>query len=145
MSGQPSTSRDPRRLRGMLQRAGELSSRHGVGSVFVGIAAPEGDLLAPDFIDFVESALRMEDVLFRIMRERAVLLLTDVDRAEAERVMGRLQDEFAGRFSRPEPFGATLGYFEVPAGAEPVTAKRVLPRLFGEPVEEEEEAYEEEL
>ena len=131
MPGQPSTSRDPRRLRGMLERAGELSGEHGVGSVFVGIAAPEGDLLAPEFIDFVESELRVEDLLFRIMRERAVLLLTDVDRAGAESVLERLRDDFASRFSRPEPFEARLGFYEVPAGTPHVTAKRVLPTLFG--------------
>lgn len=131
MSGQLLASRDPRRLRGMVERAAELSSEHGVGSVFVGIAAPEGDLLAPEFIDFVESALRVEDLLFRIMRERAVLLLTDVDREAAESVLGRLRDEFASRFSRPEPFEATLGFYEVPAGTSTVTAKRVLPTLFG--------------
>lgn len=137
MAGQPPTSRDPRRLRGMVERAAELSSEHGVSSVFVGIAAPEGDLLAPEFIDFVESALRVEDLLFRIMRERAVLLLTDVDREGAERVLARLRDDFASRFSRPEPFDASLGFYEVPAGTETVTAKRVLPSLFGGPEPEE--------
>lgn len=138
MPGQPPTSRDPRRLRGMLARASELSSEQGVGSVFVGIAAPEGDLLAPEFIDFVESALRVEDRLFRIMRERAVLLLTDVDRSGAERVLARLREDFAARFSRPEPFEASLHFCEVPAGTPFVTAKGVLPALFGEAGEDAE-------
>lgn len=130
---------DPRRLRGMMDRASDLARGHRVTSVFVGIAGREGDLLAPEFIDFVESALRVEDALFRLIRERAVVLLTDVDRGRAEEIFERLRSEFAARFGSSAEFEVDLGYFQVDGHA---TAKMVLPAIFG--AEEEGEDPEEE-
>ena len=66
---------DPRHLRALFERASLLSRQHGLPSVFVGVAGVEGDLLVRDFLDFVEAELRVEDVVFRLLRERAVLWL----------------------------------------------------------------------
>jgi GGDEF domain-containing protein len=98
--------------------------------VFVGVAGPEGDLLVRDFLDFVEAELRVEDLVFRLLRERAVLWLADVDLAAANSVMNRLHDDFASRF--PTTLGLRLerGFHRVEPGSIP-TAKEVLPHLFG--------------
>ena len=121
---------DPRRLRGMMDRASDLARGHQVTSVFVGIAGREGDLLAPEFIDFVESALRMEDAIFRLIRERAVVLLTDADRDRAEEIFERLRGDFAARFGSPMEFKVELGYFQVSGQGGHATAKVVLPAIF---------------
>jgi hypothetical protein len=121
---------DPRRLRGMMERASDLARGHQVTSVFVGIAGREGDLLAPEFIDFVESALRMEDAIFRLIRERAVVLLTDADRSQAEEILGRLRDDFLARFGPSMEFEVALGYFQVDGHGGHATAKVVLPAIF---------------
>ena len=121
---------DPRRLRGMMDRASDLARGHQVGSVFVGIAGREGDLLAPEFIEFVESALRMEDAIFRLIRERAVVLLTDADRAQAEEIFERLRSDFAARFGSSMELDVALGYFQVDGHGGHATAKVVLPAIF---------------
>jgi hypothetical protein len=121
---------DPRRLRGMMDRASDLARGHKVTSVFVGIAGREGDFLAPEFIDFVESALRMEDAIFRLIRERAVVLLTDADRAQAEEIFERLCGDFAARFGSSMEFEVGLGYFQVDGDGGHATAKVVLPAIF---------------
>ncbi|HEU4427248.1 MAG TPA: hypothetical protein VFT98_00715 [Myxococcota bacterium] len=123
---------DPRQLRVLFERAALCSRAHKVPCVFIGVAGEEGDLLARDFLDFVESELRVEDAIFRMLRERAVLLMTDIDEQTARRVMERLCAEFAARFapSSELPFG--FGYFHVPPGQTP-TVKDVLPALFREP------------
>ena len=127
---QPLSKHDPRRLRGMMDRASDLARGHQVTSVFVGIAGREGDLLAPEFIDFVESALRMEDAIFRLIRERAVVLLTDADRAQAEEIFERLRGDFAARFGSSMEFEVELGFFQVNGHGGHVTAKVVLPAIF---------------
>ena len=121
---------DPRRLRGMMERASDLARGHQVTSVFVGIAGREGDFLAPEFIDFVESALRMEDAIFRLIRERAVVLLTDADRDRAEEIFERLRGDFAARFGSSMEFEVVLGYFQVNGHGGHATAKVVLPAIF---------------
>ena len=125
---------DPRRLRGMMDRASDLARTHQVTSVFVGIAGREGDLLAPEFIDFVESALRMEDAVFRLIRERAVVLLTDADRGRAEEIFQRLCADFAERFAPAHDLEVDLGFYQVDDHA---TAKAVLPAIFAGPNEVE--------
>jgi hypothetical protein len=121
---------DPRHLRALFERASLLSRKHRLPSVFVGVAGPEGDLLVRDFLDFVEAELRVEDIVYRLLRERAVLWLADVDLAGANGVMGRLHDDFASRF--PTTLGLRLerGFHRVEPGSVP-TAKDVLPLLFG--------------
>ena len=120
---------DPRQLRVLFERAAFLSRVHKVPSVFVGVAAEEGDLLARDFLDFVEAELRVEDTIFRMLRERAVLLLADVERKPAERVMERLKADFAARFAPRTERPFSLAYFPVSPGLTP-TVKEVLPALF---------------
>jgi hypothetical protein len=139
MSAMPETplsKRDPRHLRAMIDRAGDLAREHAVTSVFVGIAGREGDLVAPEFIEFVESALRMEDAVFRMLRERAVLLLTDVDRARAEAILGRLRDDFAAQFAPSAGLDIGLGFYELGPGANGALAKEILPAIFAPLVEE---------
>jgi hypothetical protein len=114
----------------MMERASDLARVHQVTSVFVGIAGPEGDLLTPEFIDFVESALRMEDALFQLIRERAVVLLTDVDRGGAERIFERLLADFGARFAPSTEFDVDLGYYQVDGRGGHATAKVVLPAIF---------------
>jgi hypothetical protein len=133
---------DPRRLRGMMDRASDLARSHQVTSVFVGIAGREGDSLAPEFIDFVESALRMEDALFRLIRERAVVLLADVERGQAEEILQRLRDDFSARFAPAAAFEVDLGFFQVDGHGGYATAKEVLPAIFA--VEDEPEPFSDE-
>jgi len=121
---------DPRFLRAMIERAADLLHEHRIPTVFVGIAGREGDLLAPEFIDYVESALRVEDGVFRILRERAVLMLADVDREEARRIMERLRDDFGARFGPRKPPRIDLGFVAVDASNPASSAKEILPALF---------------
>jgi hypothetical protein len=120
---------DPRQLRVLFERAAYCSRVHKVPSVFVGVAGEEGDLLARDFLDFVESELRVEDPIFRMLRERAVLLMTDVDERTARRVMERLSADFVARFAPGTPPPTEFGFFPVAPGQTP-TVKDVLPALF---------------
>jgi len=121
---------DPRRIREHLLRSCELANHHGLPSVIVGVAGAEGDLLAPELIGYVESALRVEDTIFRMTRERAVLFLADVDRARAEEIVGRLLRDFGRRFPAADPPRVGIGYFEVRPGCEELLVKDVLPAVF---------------
>ena len=85
---------DPRTLRTLVARVSGLAEKHAVHSVMVGLAAPEGDLLFPEFVEYLKSALRMEDGIFRMTRERAVIHLADVDVATATGVIERLMADF---------------------------------------------------
>lgn len=121
---------DPRRLRDMLTRASGLAAEHKLTSVLIGMTGFEGDVLFPEVIRFIESSLRMDDSVFRMTRERAVLLLTDVDEDGAKIVMGRLLEEFRENFPATDEPGVAVAFFEVSTGSAPPTAKDVLPRLF---------------
>ena len=123
-------SSDPRQLRAILGRVAQMANEHSIPSVIIGIAGGAGDLLFPELAAFVESALRVEDSIFRMTRERAVLLLTDVDRAGAEEILERLLDDFRERFPAVRDPNLSIRYFEVRAGAGDVTVKAVLPSLF---------------
>lgn len=122
---------DPLRLREMLGRAASLACAHRLPSVVVGMAAREGDLLFPEIVAFLTSALRMDDTILRLTRERVVMMLTDVDRAGAERIVRRLLDEFRERFATLEDPPIALGFFEVAPGTAHLTVKQVLPTVFG--------------
>jgi hypothetical protein len=121
---------DPLKLRDLLGRAASLARRHELTSVVVGLAAPEGDLVFPEMLDFIESALRVDDAVFRMTRERAVLLLADVDEARAREVVERLLSDFRARFAVAREPELRLGYFEVRPGSGDLTVKDVLPTLF---------------
>ena len=120
---------DPRHLRALFDRANALAQGHGVSSVFVGIAGREGDTLARDFIDFVEAELRVEDHVFRLLRERAVLLLADVDEESAQRIVERLRDDFASRFPTISELEVCLATHALVPGRN-ASAKDILPGLF---------------
>ena len=121
---------DPRKLRDLFHRTRELAGSHEITSVVVGLAGGDGDLLFPEFVTFLESALRVEDSIFRMTRDRAVAFLTDVSCAGAAEIVGRLRQDFAQRFPATEALQLRVGFFEVPAGSRNVTAKEILPAVF---------------
>ena len=125
-----SWSDDPLRLREVLARTAVLASEHRVPSVIVGFASGEGDRLFPEFVAFVESEMRVEDSVFRLTRDRALLFLTDVEPAQARAVVERLVGGFSREF--PTSGGPTIRirYFEVPRGTLDLTVKQVLPAIF---------------
>jgi len=122
---------DPLRLREMLGRAASLATAHRLPSVVVGMAGREGDLLFPEVVAFFASALRMDDTILRLTRERVVMMLTDVDRDGAERIVRRLLAEFRERFATLEDPPISLGFFEVAPGTSYLSVKQVLPTVFG--------------
>ena len=137
MMGMHSTSRsqvigrnDPRRLRELMDRVVSLAAEHGVRSVVVGVAGRDGDPLIAEFTDYVESALRMEDAIFRMTRERSVLFLTDVDRGRAEGIVTRLVDAFAQQVSASRSPVVRLGFAEIPPGPNPPLLRDVLLEAF---------------
>ena len=121
---------DPRQLRDLLAQSCELARRHTIPSVVVGLAGHEGDVLFPEFLAFVESALRVEDRIFRLTRERVLVFLADVNQVQATQIVVRLRDEFQGRFPTSEPLEVGLGYFEVRPAVAGVTVRDVLPTVF---------------
>jgi hypothetical protein len=126
----PLASDDPRRLRELLERCCDLANQHTLPSVVVGIAGAEGELLFPELIDYIESALRVEDAVFRMTRERAVLFVADVDRNRALEILERLLSDFRERFPTARVPSVSLGFFEVAPGAERPALKEVLPAVF---------------
>ena len=130
---------DPRRMRELVSRACALAREHQVTSVVVGISAPEGDLVFPEIVDYLASALRVDDGVFRMTRERAVLLLADVDRKAADDIVRRNLAGFRASFpSTAEPV-VYLGFFEIAPPQPELSVKDVLPPLFCQdgPVEPE--------
>ncbi len=129
----PLRSEDPRRLHVLLDRVADLARDHGVDSVVVGVAGSEGDSLVPDLIQYIQSSLRVEDSIFRLTRERAVLFLADVRRAQVESILERLRGEFSERFPATRTPDVALGFFEIHPGAgDALTLKEVLPAIFAE-------------
>ncbi len=123
-------SHDPLRLRELLGRAESLAAKHALSSVVVGLAGLEGDPIFPEIVDYVESALRVDDAIFRLTRERAVLVLADVDRARAEEILGRLLTGFNEQYPQIADPRVHLGYFEVTPQHRHLTVKEVLPTVF---------------
>ncbi len=124
-------SDDPRKLRELLSRSQQLANEHGVPSVVIGVAGREGDLLFPELVAFVESALRMEDAIFRMTRERVVLFLADVTAQQAEAILERIFSDFAKDFPTSAFPEMNLGYYEVGSRAEGAArVKDVLPSIF---------------
>jgi hypothetical protein len=126
-------ARDPRRLRELMERAETLAREHGLRSVVVGLAGFEGDSLFPEIVDYIESALRVDDSVFRLTRERVVLLLTDVDVEKASGIVHRLLGEFRENFPSANVPTVGLGFFQVAPGVADVSVKNVLPNLFATP------------
>jgi len=130
--GSPSYD-DPRRLRDLLERARGLAADHQLTSVMVGLAGFEGDPIFPEIVNFVESALRVDDSVFHMTRERAVLLLTDVDQERADQILQRILEDFRESFPSTAPPAVALGYFEISEASPDASAKDVLPRVFAAP------------
>lgn len=130
---QHTSSQDPRRLRALVERAEALAREHGMRSVIVGLAGFEGDASFPEIVDYVESALRVDDSVFRMTRERVVLLLTDVDAPQALSIVNRLLEEFREHFPTANEPAVALGTFEVRPDTQDVSVKQVLPVLFATP------------
>ena len=86
-------------------------------------------------VDFVSSVLRMDDAIFRMTRNRAVLCLADADRQRAEEIVERVMESFAEQFATSENPAIGISYFEVAPGMERVTLKTVLPLLFAAPTD----------
>jgi hypothetical protein len=121
---------DPRKLRALLDKVVNLADDHSLTSVVVGMSGPDGDLIFPEVVDFVGSALRIDDAIFRMTRSRAVLFLADADRGRAEEIMARVIDDFTEQFATAESPPVGISYFEVAPGTQGVTLKAILPRLF---------------
>lgn len=121
---------DPRKIREHLLRTRELARAHELPCVIVGMAAADTEHLARELFDYVESALRVEDAIFRMTRERAILFLADVDRGQAERIVGRLLGGFQDRFPMIEEPEIDLAYYEVDPDAGELLPKDVLLRIF---------------
>lgn len=121
---------DPRKLRSLIDRAAELASEHAIPSVVVGLGAREGDLQFPEFVEFVESALRVEDGIFRMTRERAVLHLADVESVRAREIVDRLLEDFGERFSSVEIPRFAVRLFEVQPGGGGISVREVLTEIF---------------
>jgi hypothetical protein len=122
---------DPRKLSQMIARVTELADAHAVSSVVVGVAAEEGDLLFPDYLAYLESALRVEDQIFRMTRERAVLYLSDVDATRAAEVLVRIFGQFCDEFPTAVAPEYEQRMLEVRPGVGPLSVKNVLTAVFG--------------
>jgi hypothetical protein len=121
---------DPRKLRGLLDRACDLAREHAVPSVMLGVAAAEGDLRFPEFVAFLQSALRVEDAIFRMTRERAVIYLADLDRTRGQEVLDRLSADFCEEFPATSSPEFEVRYFEVKPGVSKLRVKDMLTQIF---------------
>ena len=121
---------DPRKLRALLNKVVSLADDHRLTSVLVGMSGPEGELIFPELVDFVGSALRIDDAIFRMTRNRAVLFLADADRKRAQEIIERIIDAFTEQFATVESHAVGISYFEVAPGRECLPLKAILPRLF---------------
>ena len=121
---------DPLLMRELLHKAANLAEEHEMTCIIVGMAANEGDLLFPEIVNFIESALRVDDGIFRMTRERAVLFLADVDRSAAEEIVRRNLAGFRERFATASEPAISLGFFEMNPHTQEASIKDVLPHLF---------------
>ena len=121
---------DPRKLRDLLDRACDLATEHSVPSVLLGLAGAEGDLQFPDFVVFLQSALRVEDAIFRMTRERAVVHLADIERGAAQEILDRLLADFCEEFPSAQAPAFETRFYEVKPGASDLRLKDVLTAIF---------------
>jgi hypothetical protein len=127
----PRENDDPRRLSAMIARVSELAESHAVHSVVVGVTAEEGDALFPDYLAYLKSALRVEDQIFRLTRERVVLYLSDLDASRAAEVLVRIFSEFCDEFSTTERPEFAQRMLEIRPGIGTLSVKDVLTSIFG--------------
>jgi hypothetical protein len=126
---------DPRKLRGLLSKALDLAGDHQLTSVVVGMSGLADDLLFPEVVDFVGSALRADDSIFRMTRNRAIFFIADIDPTRAAEIMERVINGFRERFAPADQPDLSLSYFEVTPGMKNLTLKDILPALFAPPPE----------
>jgi len=94
----------------------------------------EGDRDFPELVDYVVSALRIDDAVLRLTPERAVVLISDADASRASEVMARVMQDYRERFPALTNPPVALGFFEVVPEREEVAVKEVLPKIFRPPV-----------
>ena len=121
---------DPRKLSAMISRVSDLASEHGVTSVLAGLTAEAGDLVFSEYIEFLQSALRVEDGIFRMTEERAVIHLADVDPEQAEQVLNRLATTFNAQFPSMRRPLFQMRLFKVGPESAEVRVKDVLTQIF---------------
>ncbi len=121
---------DPRKLNALVSRVSKLATEYSVPSVIVGLVADDGDTTFPDYVHYLQSALRVEDGIFRMTRERAVVHLADVDRDQAVQVLDRLAGAFADEFPAQDPPNFRIQFYEAKADTEQLRVKDVLTRIF---------------
>lgn len=128
MSGQ--VNDDPRKLSAMIARAGEMAEAHAVASVMVGLAADQGDGRFPEYVDFLQGSLRVEDAIFRMTRERAVVHLADCSQEQAEKILDRLESQFLSEFPSLSKLTFVRHVYAVQPGSERPRVKDVLTQIF---------------
>jgi hypothetical protein len=121
---------DPRKLRDLLQKAGDLARHYDLTSVMVGVAGSAEDRLFPEMVDYVGSALRVDDAIVRLTRDRVVVFIADADRARAEEIVERLMNGFRETFTPARDHPVELQYFEVTPERNDLSVREVLPSLF---------------
>ncbi|HIG70549.1 MAG TPA: hypothetical protein EYG46_16165 [Myxococcales bacterium] len=125
-----STVDDPRKLSSLIARVAELAQSHNISSVVVGMSSETGDRLFPEFVEFLRSALRVEDGIYRMTRERAVIHLADVDMDGWQSVFNRLLDEFIEEFPAAKAPNFAINSILIPGGSENLKSKFVLAEIF---------------
>jgi len=121
---------DPRKLREMIQKASSLAANYDLTSVMVGASGAPGDRLFSEMLDYIGSALRVDDVICRLTRERAVFLFADADRERAAEIIERLMNGFRSHFTPARDPHVDLAFFEVTPARPDITVRDVLPSLF---------------
>ena len=121
---------DPRKLSALITRASDLAADHAVTSVLVGMAAAEGNPVFPEWIAFLHATLRVEDGIFRMTRERAVVHLADVDVEQAKAILERLTGDFCDEFPSSERPDFRLRLYPVEPQGEKLKVKEVLTQIF---------------
>ena len=121
---------DPRKLREMIQKASSLAAHYHLTSVMVGASGVEGDRLFCEMVDYIGSALRVDDVICRLTRERAVFLLADADRERAAEIIERLMNGFRSHFTPARDPHVDLAFIEVTPDRPGLTVRDLLLSLF---------------
>jgi hypothetical protein len=121
---------DPRKLREMIQKAASLAAHYDVTSVMIGASGSPGDRLFAEMVDYIGSALRVDDAICRLTRERAVFLVADTDRERATEIIERLMNGFRANFTPARDPHVDLAFFEVTPATPDLTVRDVLPSLF---------------
>jgi hypothetical protein len=121
---------DPRKLSAMITRVSDLAVEHSVPSVVVGMTAAEGDRIFPDYVHYLQSALRVEDGIFHMTRERVVVHIADSDTNVAKEILERLMAAFCDEFPSMDRPNIKQRMFEVTPGAGEIRVKDVLTQIF---------------